>query len=136
MAEASFRFNTRQLGESVRRHLQTQSARTRNTMDLVGGFLNGEVKDLTPQDQGFLTQDVSNKTVEYKESFAAVVYIPINAKSAQYAIPMHENYYKLGKNSLDKQRKLGKTVGRKFITRAIDGNMEDIKQMIIRRMKL
>ena len=55
MAEASFRFNTRQLGESVRRHLQTQAARTRNTMDLVGGFLNGEVKDLTPQDQGFLT---------------------------------------------------------------------------------
>lgn len=136
MAKDLFRFNTRQLGDRVRRELQLMPLKTRRAMDAVGGFLNGEVKDLTPQDDGFLTADVSNETVEFKESFAAVIYIPNNANSAQYAIPMHENEYNLGPKSLDKQRKVGKPVGRKFITRAMDGNAEDILGIIESEVKV
>lgn len=134
MAKQLFRFNTRQLGEKVRAELQAQPVRTRRAMDAVGGFLNGEVKDLTPVDEGFLTADVSNQTVQYKDSFAAVIYIPVNAASSKYAIPMHENQYQLGINSREKQRKVGKVVGRKFITRAMDGHMRDIRGIIKREI--
>ena len=54
----------------------------------------------------FVTADISNKTVEYSKSFAAVVYVPSNAASAKYAIPMHENKYILGKHSAAKQKKV------------------------------
>lgn len=136
MAKPLFRFNTRQLGEAVRRELQNQPLKARRAMDAVGGYLNGEIKDLTPQDDGFLTSEVSNKTIENKKSFAAVVYIPSNGQSAQYAIPMHEGQYQLGPKSLDKQRKLGKTVGHKFITRAMDGHMDDIRAIIHKETKI
>ena len=135
MAQQLFRFNTRQLGEKVREELQRHPVQTRRAMDAVGGYLNGETKDLTPVDEGFLTADVSNRTVQYKDSFAAVVYIPSNAASAKYAIPMHENKYHLGRNSLEKMRKLGKPVGRKFITRAMWGHMDDIRGIILREMR-
>ena len=135
MAKTLFRFNTRRLGEAVRRELQNQPLRTRRAMDAVGGFLNGEVKDLVPIDEGFLTADVSNQTVDFKKSFAAVIYIPGNGQSAQYAIRMHENQYKLGPNSLAKQKKIGKAVGRKFITRALDGNIGEIREIIKSEMK-
>ena len=130
MAQQLFRFNTRQLGERVRAILQAQPYKTRRAMDAVGGYVNGEAKDLTPVDEGFLTADVSNRTVQYKQSFAAVVYIPSNATSSKYAIPMHENKYHLGKNSLEKQRKVGKPVGRKFIERALWGHADDIRGII------
>ena len=136
MAKPLFRFNTRQLGEAVRRELQNQPLKARLAMDAVGGYLNGEIKDLTPQDDGFLTSEVSNKTVENKKSFAAVVYIPSNGQSAQYAIPMHEGHYQPGPKSLDKQRKLGKPVGRKFITLAMDGHMDDSRGIIQQEMKI
>lgn len=136
MAKTLFRFNTRKLGETVRHELQNQPLRTRRAMDAVGGFLNGEVKDLVPVDEGFLTADVSNRTVDYKKSFAAVIYIPSNGQSAKYAIPIHEHQYQLGENSLAKQSKVGKAVGRKFITRALDGNIKDIREIIKSEMKI
>ena len=136
MSKQVFRFNTRQLGEKVRAELQAQPVRARRAMDAVGGFLNGEVKDLTPVDEGLLTADISNETVQYKKSFAAVIYVPSNAASSKYAIPMHEKRYKLGKNSMEKLRKLGKPVGRKFITRAMGGNMDDIRGIIKSEMQV
>ncbi len=136
MAKPLFRFNTRQLRAGVQRELQNQPVRARRAMDAVGGYLNGEIKDLTPQDDGFLTSEVSNKTVKYKKSYAAVVYIPSNGQSAQYAIPMHENQYELGPKSKDKQSKVGKQVGRKFITRGMDGGTETIRGIVNKEMKI
>lgn len=104
-------------------------------MDAVGGYLNGEAKDLTPVEEGFLTADVSNQTVQYRDSFASVIYIPANAASSKYAIPMHENQYHLGPDSLEKQRRVGKPVGRKFITRAMYGHLDDIRGIIMRELK-
>lgn len=129
---AKFRFNTSQLSDAVRRELLAQPVRARRAMDAVGGFLNGEAKDLAPIDTGMLTADISNRTVEHKKSFAAVIYIPSNAASSKYAIPMHEHRYMIGKNSIARMRKVGKPVGRKFITRALDGNIENIRQIIKR----
>ncbi len=131
-----FRFNTRDLGEKVRAILQSQPLRTRRAMDAVGGYLNGEVKKRTPIREGFLTADVSNKTVAYKKSFAAVVYVPSNATSSKYAIPMHEGKYNLGIKSIQKRRKLGTLVGRKYITRALWDNVKTIRAIIKKEMGL
>lgn len=136
MAKSLFRFNTNQLSAAVKRELLAEPVRARRAMDAVGGYLNGEIKDLTPQDDGFLTGEVSNETVAYKKSFAAVVFIPSNGQSSKYAIPMHEGKYNLGPKSLDKQQKVGKPIGRKYITRAIDGNGRTINGIVKKEMKI
>lgn len=136
MAKPLFRFNTNQLSTAVRRELAASPVKARRAMNAVGGFLNGEIKDLTPQEEGFLTGDVSNKTVEYKKSYAVVIFIPANSASSKYAIAMHENQYRLGPDSLEKQRKVGKVVGRKFIIRGIDGNRSTIIGIIAKELKI
>ena len=136
MAQPLFRFNTNVFGARIRDILQSQPLRTRRAMDAVGGYLNGEVKKRTPIDEGFLTADVSNKTVQFKKSFAAIVYIPSNAVSSKYAVPMHEHRYHLGRKSMQKQRKVGKLVGRKYITRALWDNLKTIREIIISEVKL
>ncbi|MDD4817300.1 MAG: hypothetical protein PHI85_04955 [Victivallaceae bacterium] len=136
MAKTLFRFNTRQLSASVQRELLAQPFRVRRAMDAVGGFLNSEAKDLAPVDEGFLTAEISNDTVRHRKSCAAVIYVPANAASSEYAIPMHEGVYDLGPKSLDKQTKVGKPVGKKFITRALDGHRDDIVGIIKSEVKI
>jgi len=136
MAKALFRFNTNAFGGNIRQLLMSQPVRTKRAMDAVGGYLNGEVKKRTPIDEGFLTADVTNKTFQYEKSFAAILYIPWNAPSAKYAIPMHEHNYNLGEKSQQKQRKVGVSVGRKYITRALWDNLKTIKEIIISEVKL
>lgn len=136
MAKDLFRYNTSELGRKVQEQLQAMPFKTQRAMNAVGGFLNGEAKDRAPVDEGFLTADISNKTVQYKKSFAAVVYVPSNATSAEYAVSMHENTYQLGKNSMAKQRKVSVPVGRKFITRALDDNRKNISDILLQELKL
>lgn len=127
---AKFRFNTSGLSANIRQILNDRPAAARRAMNAVGGYLNGESKDLCPVDEGFLTSEISNKTVVNPKSYAAVIYVPQNGQSASYAIAMHENHYNIGKNSRLKQRKVGKIIGRKFITRALDANVKEIKSII------
>jgi hypothetical protein len=136
MAKNLFRYNTSELGRKVQEQLQAMPFKTQRAMNAVGGFLNGEAKDRAPVDEGFLTADISNKTVQHKKSYAAVVYVPSNATSAEYAIPMHENKYYLGKNSMAKQRKVSVPVGRKFITRALNDNRKQVRKIIFDEVKL
>jgi hypothetical protein len=132
---AKFRFNTSGLSANIRQILNDRPAAARRAMNAVGGYLNGEAKDLCPVDEGFLTSEISNKTVVNPKSYAAVIYVPQNGQSASYAIAMHENHYNLGKNSRLKQRKVGKIIGRKFITRALDANVKEIKSIIKSELK-
>ena len=136
MAKPLFRFNTRQLSAALQREIMREPVRARRAMDAVGGFLNGEAKDLAPVDEGFLTGEISNLTVNYRRSYAAVIYIPGNGQSAQYAIAMHEGFYRIGAKSTNKQSKVGKVVGRKFITRALDNNITVIGEIIRREMRI
>lgn len=133
---ATFRFNTRELGEGIRRELQMMPDRTKRAMDGVGGYINGEVRKRTPVDEGHLTASITNETVQYEKSHAAVVYVPSNSPASEYAIPMHENNYNIGANSIAKQNKTGKTVGKKFITRALDENYSRIVKLIQRELKV
>ena len=126
----SFRFNTRNLAAGIRRELQAEPVRARRAMNAVGGYLAGEAKDRAPVDEGFLTADITNKTVENKKSWSAALFIPSNAASSEYAVAMHEGSYTPGEKSQNKAKKTGKVVGRKFITRAIDENRGDIVKII------
>lgn len=125
-----FRFNTSGLSAQIRQILNDRPAAARRAMNAVGGYLNGEAKDMCPVDEGFLTAEISNKTVVNPKSYAAVIYVPNNGQSAPYAIAMHENHYFLGKNSRLKQQKVGKIVGRKFITRAFDANVKTVRNIL------
>ena len=136
MAKPSFRYNTRSLSAGINRELMQQPERAKHALDSVGGFINGEAKDRAPVKEGFLTADISNSTVKYQKSYAAVIYVPSNATSAPYAIKMHEGKYNLGSDSEAKSHKTGKGVGAKFITRAIDANRDVIKEIITQELKV
>lgn len=125
-----FTFNTRGLAAGIRRELLAQPERARRAMTAVGGYLAGEAKDRSPVDEGFLTADITHKTVENKKSWSAAIFVPSNATSSEYAIAMHEGNYTPGPKSMEKARKTGKAVGRKFITRALDENRGDIVKII------
>jgi hypothetical protein len=127
---AKFRFNTSGLSANIRQILNDRPAAARRAMNAVGGYINGEAKELCPVDEGFLTSEISNRTVVNPKSYAAVIFVPQNGQSAPYAIAMHENHYFLGPNSKLKQKKVGRIVGRKFITRALDANVRTIKRII------
>lgn len=130
MAKAKFRYNTRDLAAGIQRELTMQPIRARRAMNAVGGYLAGEAKERSPIDEGFLTADITNTTIENQKSFSAAIYIPSNATSADYAIEMHEGNYTPGWKSQEKSKKTGKAVGRKFITRAIDENILDAQRII------
>lgn len=133
---ATFRFNTRELGEGIQRELQLMPDKTKKAMDGVGGYVNGEVRKRTPVDEGHLTASITNETVVYEKSHAAVVYVPSNSPASEYAIPMHENNYNIGPDSQMKQAKTGKTVGKKYITRAMDENHDKIVKLIQKELKV
>lgn len=134
--KTQFRWNTRELQQAVQRELRRVPEKAKRAMDGVGGYINGEVRKRTPVDEGHLTASITNETVEYRKSSAMVIYVPSNAPSAEYAIAMHENEYNLGADSLKKQEKTGKKVGKKYITRALDENRERIVKIIKKEMEV
>lgn len=97
-------------------------------------LLETETKKRTPILTGQLTSDVRSEVQQYKQSEAAVVYIPVNAPSASYAVKMHEGDYRLGEFSEQKQAKVGVAVGPKYITRAIDDNVKKMETVMVHEL--
>ena len=133
---AKFRFSTRELGRRIQEAARANGAAAMKAMQDTGHFLRGQVQLRTPVDEGNLTADIAMRVVQHERSLATVLFIPSNAPSSQYAIPMHEGFYQLGENSREKQRKVNVIVGRKFITRAIDENRATIKEIIRSNLKI
>ena len=134
MADNLFSFNTKSLRSGVKKFIEENPERSVRAMNAVGGYVRGEAQDLAPVDKGFLTADIINTTKINSKSYSAVIYVPSNAPSSKYAIKMHEGFYNLGKNSKIKQKKVGKVVGRKFITRAMYGNKPTITKIILKEL--
>ena len=133
---AKFRVNTREFGRRIQEAARANGAAALKAMQDTGHYLRGQVQLRTPVDEGNLTADIAMRVVQYQRSLATVLFIPSNAPSSQYAIPMHEGFYQLGENSREKQRKVNVMVGRKFITRAIDDNRATIKEIIKSNLKI
>lgn len=132
-----FRVSTRELSANLRRHLRDAlPEKTHRAMEQVAALLSYEAKELTPVDEGTLTEDVTSRTVQYEKSYAAVAYVPENAPSSEYAIPMHEHDYSLGENSLAKQAKNGRVVGKGYLRRAVEESRDTIGKIIERELKL
>ena len=133
--EKSFRFETKQLEEKVRRRLAETPQATEKIMHQIAVFIEKEAKLRAPVDQGFLTADIRSMVATPASGAAAVVYVPVNSPSSPYAVAMHENHYELGPNSQEKQTKVGVVVGRKYLSRAISENMDAIMKRIAWQLK-
>ena len=133
---AKFRANTSEFGRRIKEAARANGAAALKAMQDTGHFLRGQVQLRTPVDEGNLTADIAMDVVRNEKSLSAVLYIPSNAPSSQYAIRMHEGQYNLGENSREKQHKVNVIVGRKFITRAIDDNRATIKEIIKSNLKI
>lgn len=132
----TIKIDARAVDENIRRRAAAMPSLAKLAMNDVGAFISSEAKDRSPIDEGHLTGDIINKTETVPSGAAAVIFVPVNAASASYAVRMHEGLYELGPGSLAKQGRTGKTVGRKFIVRAIDDNRDRIVRIIKEKFKV
>lgn len=133
---ANFRFNTRELGQRIQQELQRMPDKTKRAMNVAGYEIVREARYRVPKKEGLLETSITNETVRYEKSHAAVIYVPSNSPASEYAIAMHENNYNIGPDSQEKQAKTGKTVGRKYISRALDENHDRIIRIIQKEMSV
>jgi len=89
-----------------------------------------------PIDEGFL---VASEKTKIEKAFlikeiSGHIYFPANSPASDYALPMHEHTYNLGKASQIKQAGQAEIVGRKFLERAWLENLTVIRAYI--RMEL
>ncbi len=105
--------------------------RTSAALNEIANEVAGEAQDLAPFKEGHLTESIRGEVAQDDAGkSAAVIYIPTNHQAASYAIKMHEETYNLGQGSLAKQQRVGKQVGRKFITRAMENKVGRIRRII------
>ena len=128
---AVFTYNVRNLDAAVRRLLDRHRDVRHTAMLQVADFLRGEAQRRCPFDAGNLAGDIRGDTEINQKSETVCLYVPVNAPSAKYAIPMHEHFYNLGENSKAKQGEVDVTVGREYLTRAITENMDEIRRRIM-----
>lgn len=121
-----FTVSTHQFSAAIKRLLGEYTDIRHICMVQAAQKMRIEAQRRCPVDEGNLTNDIQGDTEIYPKSEAAVVYIPVNAPSSKYAIPMHENQYNLGENSMAKQGKVGVAVGPGYLTRAITENIGEI----------
>lgn len=134
---STFTINTRDFGRRINDAANDMRRKSVKAMGNVKDLAVYESKLNAPIDEGHLTQDITGSVKENAKSVSAVVYVPHGAESSEYAVAMHENHYNLGKHSKEKQEKDPvHTVGRKYITRAIEDNREEIKKYIEEELKL
>jgi hypothetical protein len=136
MAEELFTFDTSRLSANIKKLLAESAAKKKTALWLVSVYLEGQARDAAPVDEGHLTSDIRGNVQEADGVMAAVISVPANAPSAEYAVAMHENIYKLGKESLARQAKYGKPVGRKYITNPIMRAGDKIMKIITQALKL
>ena len=133
--KSTFSFNTSKLGAGVKKLLAMYTDIRHLAMTDASQYMRMQAQKRCPVDEGNLTNDITPGTEVNEKSESAIVYIPVNAPSRDYAIPMHEHTYKLGENSKAKQTKVGVTVGNGYLTRAITENLATIKAIIVDRLK-
>ncbi|NMD86296.1 hypothetical protein HF882_06825 [Victivallis vadensis] len=121
---------------NARRALERADELALAAMREVAADLSGEAKDRAPLREGFLTEAIRGEAGTENGRAVAVISVPSNSQAAPYAVKMHEEEYELGENSRAKQLRTGKTVGRKFISRAIDDNRDRIRKIIESKLKV
>ena len=121
-----FTVSTYQFKAAIRRLLSEFPDIRHKAMVEAAQTMRREAQLRCPVDEGNLTNDIAADTEIYPKSEQACVYVPVNAPSSKYAIPMHEHDYELGENSKIKQGKVSVVVGKGYLTRAITENIKSI----------
>lgn len=130
-----FTYNQRELRAAVNRVMATSKRAQVAAMRDASKLFEAEAKLRAPVDEGTLTADITGDVRQNEKSVSARVYVPVNAPSRPYAIPMHEHFYNLGANSQAKQAKVNVVVGRQYISRAITENLDEARQVVISRLR-
>jgi len=89
-------------------------------LDRVGYLLQRESRRRAPYRDGDLERSITFKT---GRNYVDIM-VPMNSPAGRYARIMHDGEYKLGEKSIKK----GGMVGRLYIKRAIDDNVDKITQ--------
>ena len=134
---AHFRVNTNDFKAGIRKLLDAQKKQARQAMLDVARELEKGAKARAPIDEGLLVKySIASQVVEYKKSFAAVVYVPVNSPASDYAIPMHEHTYSLGAKSQAKQSDVKCVVGRRYLSRAVEEQKPRLAAVVAGRLGL
>ncbi|MBO4620367.1 MAG: hypothetical protein J5654_09690 [Victivallales bacterium] len=121
----------------MRKAITLERERTKRVMLDVSKMLEKAAVDRAPVDEGNLVSSIASRVEAFKRSYAAVVYVASNQHTSAYAIPMHEHFYNLGKNSQEKQNKLpGIVVGRRYLARAVEESKQEIVEMVQEALQL
>lgn len=120
---ASFRVNTSRLDAAVRKTLAAEPKKAKRAMTRVKHLLVKGGRKRAPKLTGVLVNSITGSVEQFRKSWSALAYVPVNAASSSYAIPMHEWHYNLGPKSRAKQAKQPEVVGRKYLERSRDDQM-------------
>ena len=101
MGKAVFTYDVKKFSAAVRKRLKDAPHLAHLAMKDVGARIEREAKFRCPVEQGMLTASIQHTAVDDQTGATAVIFVPVNAPGARYAIPMHENQYQLGKKSLE-----------------------------------
>ena len=94
-----FKFDLGPLNRAIEAEQKRMQTRKRQTAEDVKDYWIGEIKDLTPIDEGHLTESITGRIEQTPDSTKVIAYVPSNHQAASYAIKMHEGIYNLGKKS-------------------------------------
>lgn len=120
-----FRINTSLLPAYVRKCLLADQKTCKRAMTRVKGLLVKGGRKRAPKLTGVLVNSITGSVEPYARSWAAFAYVPVNAASSSYAVPMHENHYQLGVKSQAKQAKQQEIVGRLYLQRSVEDQLQD-----------
>ncbi len=118
--------------QAVRQH----EAKIQKALEEIGDEGVYESALRAPIDEGMLTESIEKHLGEDEDGHAVAVRIPNNSPAAPYALRMHEDEYKLGPKSEQKQNKVGVDVGRKYITRGIEAGKKQFEEIIAENLKV
>lgn len=116
--------------QKLRQAQREHRADVMKTLREIGDIALSETVDRTPIDESTLTNDVESAIEQDGDETAVIIRVPLNAPSSQYAIPMHENTYKLGPGSAKKQARVGKEVGTGYIIRGVNAGKPEYDNIV------
>ena len=124
------------LRQRIELAIRTHGEQIEKTLSKIGDVAVREATLRAPKDEGHLEESIEKLLGQDYDGPSVAVRIPNNSPAAQYALPMHEDQYQLGKKSLAKQNKAGVEVGRKFITRGIEAGKSKFEDIIKENLKV
>lgn len=133
--KARITFDKAQAEGEIRRFKQTAAQEIQAVMQTVADAALEESVKRAPIDEGFLQHSLTDRVETNGNNISAVVFVPANSPASDYAIPMHEDDYQLGKVSRQKQAKQSVRVGRKYLERAFGEERAKLAKLLIEGLK-